>query len=59
MRIAEPVEFVWNQVVQYTAGTAPHDRYELRANVMAGVARTRNSQKRLWACIAGADLPWP
>jgi len=53
-----PVEFVWNQVAEYTAGTAPHDRYELRANVSAGIARTRNSQKRLWACITGSDLPW-
>jgi transposase len=39
-----PIEFVWTQVSEYTAGTAPHNRSELQSNVFAGVARTRNSQ---------------
>jgi transposase len=51
-----PVEFVWNQVSEYLAGMAPHDRFELRVNVSAGIARTRRSPKRLWACIAGSKL---
>lgn len=53
-----PIEFVWNQISEYTASSAPHDPIELRANVLAGIARTRRSQKRLWACIFASDLPW-
>lgn len=53
-----PVEFIWTQVKEYTASTAPHDGTELRRNVSAGIARTRRSQRRLWACLLAADLPW-
>ena len=53
-----PTEFVWTQVTEYTASTAPHNGIELRANVLAGVARTRSSPTRLWACIFASDLPW-
>jgi transposase len=53
-----PVELVWTQLSKYTAGTAPHNGFELAANVRAGIARTRNSQSRLWACIAGSGLAW-
>ncbi|MBI5032162.1 MAG: hypothetical protein HZB51_16650, partial [Chloroflexi bacterium] len=53
-----PTEFVWTQVSEYTASSAPHNAMELRDNVMAGVARTRRSSKRLWACIFASELPW-
>jgi putative transposase len=53
-----PTEFVWTQLSESTAGTAPHNATELRANVFAGVARTRRSQNRLWACIHASELPW-
>jgi transposase len=53
-----PTEFVWTQIDEYTASTAPHNGAELRTNVHAGVARTRRSQSRLWACIFASDLPW-
>ena len=53
-----PTEFVWAQISASTAGTAPHNGAELRANVFSGIARTRNSQRRLWACIYASDLPW-
>lgn len=53
-----PMEFVWTQVSECTASMAPHDAAELRANVRRGLARTRNSQKRLWACIRVSALPW-
>ncbi len=53
-----PTEFVWTQVSAYTASSAPRRTSELHANVRAGVARTRRSPKRLWACIAASDLPW-
>jgi transposase len=54
-----PVEFVWTQVSEYTAGTAPHNHDELQSNVFAGIARTRSSQKRLRACFLGTRLDWP
>lgn len=53
-----PTEFVWTQLCAYTAGTAPHNRHELRTNVLAAVARTRQSQQRLHACLLGARLDW-
>lgn len=53
-----PTEFVWTQVSESTASTAPHNGAELRANVFVGVARTRHSPSRLWACIFASDLPW-
>ena len=53
-----PTEFVWTQVTEYTAGRAPRNDMELRTNVMAGVARTRRSPSRLWACGCVSDLPW-
>jgi len=53
-----PVEFVWTQVTEYTAGTAPHNKYELQANVFAAISRIRISQKRLSACLHGSNLDW-
>jgi len=53
-----PAEFVWTQISEYTAGTAPHNGVELRSNVFAGIARTRSSQSRLRACLFGSGLPW-
>jgi putative transposase len=53
-----PAEFVWTQVSEYTANTAPHNKAELGKNVRAGVARTRRSQWRLRACIHACGLPW-
>lgn len=53
-----PMEFVWTQISEYTASTAPQNATELQGYVFAGLARTRCSQKRLWACIYGSELPW-
>ena len=53
-----PTEFAWTQISEYTASTAPRNGTELSANVFAGIARTRRSQSRLWACIDASDLPW-
>lgn len=52
-----PTEFVWTQVSEHTASTAPHTGSELRANVMAGIARARSAQ-RLWGCMFASGLPW-
>ena len=51
-----PVEWVWQQINDRTASTAPHNQLELRANILAGVARVRRSPARLWAGFAGARL---
>jgi transposase len=53
-----PMEFVWTQVSEATASTAPHNSSELQTNVRRGLSRTRVSQKRLWACLAASGLPW-
>jgi transposase len=53
-----PVEFVWTQVSEHTAGFAPHNMSELIARVRAGVSRTRNSPQRLSACLKGSELFW-
>jgi len=53
-----PAEYIWTQTKSYTAGTAPHDAYELQANVFAGIARTRISQKRLLACLRNSKINW-
>jgi len=53
-----PVEYVWTQTKEYTAGTAPHNKYELQANVFAGISRTRISQKRLFACLRNSKVEW-
>ena len=53
-----PTEGVWGQVRESTASTAPHNSTELQTNVVGGIARTRRSPSRLWACILGSDLPW-
>ena len=52
-----PAEMVWTQINEYIAGTAPHNSAELRNWVFAGIARTRRSPRRLWACIHGSKLP--
>jgi putative transposase len=53
-----PTEGIWSQVDEYLAGTAPRTRKELQENIWAGVARTRNSQRRLRACLSGSQLLW-
>jgi transposase len=53
-----PAEYIWTQVSEYTAGTAPHNRTELQTNVTAGIARTRRSQKRLRSCLLATHLDW-
>ena len=53
-----PTEWVWTQIRESTASTAPHNAAERRAKVFKGIARTRRSQSRLWACIFGSGLPW-
>jgi len=53
-----PVEFVWNQVSQHQTGFAPLAMQALCDHIKAGVARTRNSRKRLLACLKASGLSW-
>jgi len=53
-----PAEFIWTQTKEHIAGTAPHNKYELQSNVYRAIARTRISQKRLFACLRGSRLAW-
>ena len=53
-----PAEYIWAQTKEYTAGTAPHDKYELQTNVFTGIARTRVSQNRLLACLRNSKIVW-
>jgi transposase len=53
-----PTELVWTQLKEYAANAAPHNMTELRANVRAGVKRTRHWSQRLWTCIFASGLPW-
>jgi transposase len=53
-----PAEFVWTQVSEYSANTAPHNLSELRLILCAALARTRRSQSRLQSCLSAADLSW-
>jgi len=53
-----PVEFVWTQISEYNAGSAPHNFLELCHRIRAGVTRTRTSKKRLLACLKSSGLSW-
>jgi transposase len=53
-----PAEFVWVQITQHTAGTAPRNGKELQRNVFSAVSRIRRSQKRLQSCLLGSRLDW-
>jgi len=53
-----PAEFIWTQLKEHTASTAPQDLPELRRNVLTGVAKIRRSQSRLQYCLSASDLSW-
>src|SRR3989442_9886431 len=42
-----PTEYIWSQLSEYTASTAPRNAAELGQNTRTGIARTRRSQSRL------------
>lgn len=53
-----PVEFIWTQLKEHTASTAPHNLSELCPNILAGIAKIRRSQSRLYSCLSASDLSW-
>lgn len=52
-----PAEWIWQQINDLLASTAPHNEAELQANLRAAIARIRRSPWRLWAGFSGAKLP--
>ena len=53
-----PAEFIWTQLKEHTASTAPCNLLELRHNIFSGVSKIRTSQARLQYCLSASDLPW-
>ena len=53
-----PAEFIWTQVSEQTASTAPRNLFELRKTIFTGVAKIRRSQARLQSCLSASDLSW-
>ncbi len=53
-----PAEFLWTQLKEHTASTAPFDLPELRRNLMTGIAKIRRSAFRLQYCLSASNLSW-
>ena len=53
-----PDEFVWNHLKRAVANSAPRDLADLKHLLHPPLMRLRQSQRRLWSCIAASDLPW-
>ena len=53
-----PVEGVWAQAKEATAGSAPHHIQELHRKAYNVIKRIANSQRRLQACFRIAKLAW-
>ena len=53
-----PAEFIWTQLTEHTANTAPHDMPELRKNIFTGIAKIRRTQFRLSHCLSASNLSW-
>jgi putative transposase len=53
-----PVEGLWTQAKESTAGSAPQHIQELHRKVYRVLRHTANSQRRLQACFHIAKVPW-
>jgi len=53
-----PVEGIWTQAKESTAGSAPHHLQELHRRVYHALKHTANSQRCLQACFRIAKVPW-
>jgi len=54
-----PDEFVWTQLKHSVANSIPADSHHLKRLLHPAVQRLRRSQRLLWSCIHGSELPWP
>lgn len=53
-----PAEFIWTQLKEHTASTAPRNILELQHNILSGVTKIRTSQSRLQSCLSASKLSW-
>lgn len=53
-----PAEFIWTQLKEHSASTAPCHIIELRSNIGSGVAMIRRSQSRLQYGLSASRLSW-
>jgi len=53
-----PAEFIWTQLKEHSASTAPFNMLELRRNILSGIAKIRKSQSLLQYCLSASDLSW-
>jgi len=53
-----PDELVWTKAKQDLANSTPHDVEQLHAQLRRSLRRLQRSQRLLWSCIHGSELPW-
>jgi transposase len=53
-----PDEFVWRNLKGAVANSNPQDLRQLKEFIHPPLQRLRQSQKLLWSCIHGSELPW-
>jgi transposase len=54
-----PDEWVWTNMKNDLANGAPNDISRLDVHLRRSFRRLHGSQKLLWSCLLGSDLPWP
>ena len=53
-----PDEFVWTKTKKALANGTPRDVTQLHAPLRRSLRRLQRSQRLLWSCIHGSELPW-
>ena len=53
-----PDEFVWTNLKRALANSVPKDQKHLLRKLSGPTRRLQRSQKLLWSCIRGSELPW-
>jgi transposase len=53
-----PDEFVWTNLKNDLANSAPEDLWQLEGELQRSFTRLHGSQRLLWSCIFESDLPW-
>lgn len=54
-----PDELVWTKAKQDLSNSTHHDVNQLRVHLRRSLRRLQQSQRLLWSCIRGCELPWP
>lgn len=53
-----PDELVWTKAKKDLANGTPHDVEQLGVQLRRSLRRLQKSQRLLWSCIYGSELPW-